>query len=223
MLAGAVLTRSERKKTEILAAARGVFLREGYSAAGMEVVARMAGVSTATLYAYFPSKAKLFEIVVHDAVGRMAEPVRESLAAKGDARARLTGLALAYAEVMSRPATRAMFRMVAGERPRFGPMADSVLRGAAQDLSNAAVRVIEDLVETGELKADQPAWAAAQLLGMLDHATLVLGLTAGDEAPPPRPLTDICADAVETFLARYGVKTPLPKGEGGAHAEGVGG
>ena len=35
MLIGAVLNRSERKKTEILAAARGVFLREGYSAAGM--------------------------------------------------------------------------------------------------------------------------------------------------------------------------------------------
>jgi hypothetical protein len=29
MLAGAVLNRSERKKTEILTAARGVFLREG--------------------------------------------------------------------------------------------------------------------------------------------------------------------------------------------------
>jgi AcrR family transcriptional regulator len=78
MLVDAVLNRSERKKTEILTAARGVFLREGYAAAGMEVVARMAGVSTATLYAYFPSKAKLFEIIVHDAVGRMAAPVREA-------------------------------------------------------------------------------------------------------------------------------------------------
>ena len=38
MLIGATLNRSERKKTEILAAARGVFLREGYSAAGMLVL-----------------------------------------------------------------------------------------------------------------------------------------------------------------------------------------
>lgn len=206
MLAGAVLTRSERKKTEIITAARGVFLREGYSAAGMEAVARMAGVSTATLYAHFPSKAKLFEMVVHDAAGRMAEPVRESLAPQGDARARLTRLALAYAGVMSRPATRAMFRMVAGERPRFGAVTDPVLQGAHQELRRAAVQVIEDLVETGELTTNHPTWAAGQLLGMLDDATLVLGLTAGDEAQPPRPLADICADAVETFLARYGTR-----------------
>lgn len=213
MLASAVLTRSERKKTEILTAARGVFLREGYSAAGMEAVAREAGMSTATLYAHFPSKAKLFELVVQAAMGRMAEPVRESLDAKGDARARLTSLARAYAGVMARPATRAMLRMAAGERARFGPVTDPALRDTHQELGRAATRVIEDLIGTGELAADHPAWAAAQLLGMLDHATLVLGLTTGDEAQPPRPLADICADAVETFLARYGVKLPLPEGE----------
>lgn len=213
MLAEAVLNRSERKKTEILAAASGVFLREGYSAAGMEVVARMAGVSTATLYAYFPSKAKLFEIIVLDAVRHMAGPVRDSVQAKGDARARLTSLALAYATLMSRPATRAMFRMVAGERRRFGAVADHVLRGAQQDLGGAAIQVIETLTEAGELAVDHPARAAGQLLGMLEHATLVLGLTAGDEAQPARPLTEICADAVETFLARYGDPKPSPGGE----------
>jgi len=206
MLIDAVPTRSQRKKTAILSAARGVFLREGYSAAGMEVVARMAGVSTATLYAYFPSKAKLFEIVVDDAVQHMAQPVRESIRAEGDARARLTDLALAYATLMSRPATRAMFRMVAGERRRFEDVADLVRRGAHQQLGGAAIQVIEHLIETGELAADRPAQAAGQLLGMLDHATLTLGLTAGDEAQPTRPLADICADAVETFLARYGTR-----------------
>jgi AcrR family transcriptional regulator len=207
MLIGAVLNRSERKKTEILAAARGVFLREGYSAAGMETVARMAGVSTATLYAYFPSKAKLFEIIVHEAVQNMAEPVRASVRTKGDARARLTGLALAYATFLSLPATRAIFRMVTSERRRFEAVADHVLQGAHQALGGTAIQVIEELVASGELTVDRPAWAAGQLLGMLDHATLVLGLAAGDDARPVRPLRDICQDAVETFLARYGARS----------------
>jgi AcrR family transcriptional regulator len=207
MLIGAVLNRSERKKTEILAAARGVFLREGYSAAGMEAVARMAGVSTATLYAYFPSKAKLFEIIVHDAVQHMAEPVRASARTKGDARARLISLALAYATFMSQPATRAIFRMVASERRRFEAVADHVRRSAHQALGGTAIELIEDLVASGELTVDRPAWAAGQLLGMLDHATLVLGLTAGDEARPVRPLRDIAEEAVETFLARYGARS----------------
>jgi AcrR family transcriptional regulator len=206
MLISAGLNRSERKKTEILTAARGVFLRQGYPDTGMEVVARMAGVSTATLYAYFPSKATLFEVVVGDAVRDMAEPVQGSLRAGGDARARLTAFALAYAAFMAQPATRAMFRMVTSERRRFEALADDFLSGARQTLGGAAIKLIEDLVASGDLKVDASSWAAGQLLGMLDHPTLTLGLCAGDEAQAERPLADLCADAVETFLARYGAK-----------------
>lgn len=43
-------------------------------------------------------------------------------------------------------------------------------------------------------------------MGMLDHVTLVLGLSAGDEVQPRRPLKVIAEDAVETFLARYGAR-----------------
>ena len=53
-------TRTERKRSLILLAAKDAFAREGYSQTGMEQVARDAGVSTATLYAHFPSKAELF-------------------------------------------------------------------------------------------------------------------------------------------------------------------
>ena len=203
MLTGAGLNRSERKKTEILTAARGVFLQQGYADAGMEVVARLAGVSTATLYAYFPSKAKLFDVVVRDLVAHMAQSVRESVRTRGDARTRLTALAQAYAAFTCRPSTRAIFRMVTTERKRFEAVADHLLDSARRELGGAAIAVIQDLVATGELAVDHPARAGGQLLGMLDHPTLVLGLFAGDEAQPSRPLTDICTDAVETFLARY--------------------
>ena len=43
----------------------------------MEFVARAAGVSTATLYAYFPSKADLFKAIVMETIRDAAAPVRE--------------------------------------------------------------------------------------------------------------------------------------------------
>jgi AcrR family transcriptional regulator len=189
---------------EILTAARGVFLREGYAAAGMEVVARAAGVSTATLYAYFPSKAKLFEIIVlDDGQRRMAEPVREAFGQGRRPRPPdQPGPGLRRLHVAPRDPGDVPDGH--GERRRFEAVAEYFLQRARDELGGAAISVIEDLVATGELAIDKPAWAAGQLLGMLDHATLVLGLTAGDEAQPPAPLEDICADAVETFLARYG-------------------
>jgi hypothetical protein len=99
-----------------------------------------------------------------------------------------------------------MFRMVTAERRRFEDVAEYFLQSARDELGGAAISVINDLVRTGELKVEKPSWAAGQLMGMLDHVTLVLGLSAGDEVQPRRPIKAIAEDAVETFLARYGAR-----------------
>ncbi|AAK22903.1 TetR/AcrR family transcriptional regulator [Caulobacter vibrioides] len=206
MLVGAGLKRSGHKREEILGSARAHFLREGYADTGMEAIARAAGISTATLYAYFPSKAHLFRTIVMETVSGIAAPVREAVRVKGHARARLIALSTAYATFFSRPDTRAMFRMATTERRRFPEVADYFLQSARDELGGAAIAVINDLVKTGELKVDKPSWAAGQLLGMLDHVTLVLGLAAGDDVQSRRSVRSIADDAVETFLARYGAR-----------------
>lgn len=210
MLMGAGLKRAEHKRSEILIAARACFLREGYSDAGMEVVARAASVSTATLYAYFPGKADLFKVVILETVRDIAAPVRESVRTRGDARTRLLAFANAYAAFFARPLTRAVFRLITAERRRFETEAEYFLQSARDELGGAAISVIQDLVATGEIVVTKPSWAAGQLMGMIDHVTLVLGLSAGDEAETRRPLEDIAADAVETFMARYAVKSDSP-------------
>jgi AcrR family transcriptional regulator len=207
MLVGAGLKRSSLKREEILASARALFLRTGYSDAGMEVVARTAGVSTATLYAYFPSKADLFKAIVMETVTDVAAPVREAARIKGDARTRLNALAAAYAGFFARPDVRGLFRMVTAERRRFEDVAEYFLQSARDELGGAMLAVINDLIRAGELEVDKPSWAAGQLMGMMDHVTLVLGLSAGDDVQPRRPVQNIAEDAVETFLARYGAKT----------------
>jgi AcrR family transcriptional regulator len=196
-------TRSERKRRDILKAGQSVFLREGYSGAGMEVVAREAAVSTATLYAHFPSKGDLFVAVVESAVASLASDIEDTLDTTGDARARLMAFSLAYARFYTDPLSRAVFRLVTGERRRFSELADHIRSRSRHALGGNAITLIGQLVEEGQLKVEKPAWAAGQLLGMLEHVTLIFGLVAGDEAVPRRPLEDICADAVETFLARY--------------------
>jgi len=206
MLIGAGLKRSGHKREEILASARALFLKEGYADTGMEVVARAAGVSTATLYAYFPSKADLFKAIVLETVTSVGAPVREAVRIKGDARTRLNALAIAYATFLSRADTRAMFRMVTSERRRFEDVAEYFLQSARDELGGATISVINDLTRTGELKVEKASWAAGQLMGMLDHVTLVLGLSAGDDILSRRPVKALAEDAVETFLARYGVK-----------------
>lgn len=198
-------SRSDRKRREILAAACNLFTREGYANTGMEMVARDAGVSTATLYAHFPSKADLFKVVVEQTVAEIGGDVRKTAEMSGDARTRLTAFAKAYAEFYVEPTPRAIFRVVAAERRRFGETADRVEERCRKDLGGTAIKIISDLAAIGALKVEKPSWAAGQLLGMIEHATLTYGLVAGDIAPR-RPLQEMCEDAVTTFMARYAVR-----------------
>lgn len=206
MASALVGTRSERKRGHILVAAKDIFAREGFSQAGMEHVARQAGVSTATLYAHFPSKAELFRVVVEDTIDDLAGAIPASTTVAGDARSRLTAFATAYAVFYSDPTSRALFRMVIAERRRFPELAEHFRTRGRNEFGGTAVGLVRELVAAGELVADKPSRAAGQLQGMIEHTTLLFGLIEGDDALPSRTAEEIAADAVETFLARYGAR-----------------
>lgn len=202
-------TRSERKRSHILVAAKDIFAREGFSQAGMELVARNAGVSTATLYAHFPSKAELFRVVVEDTIADLAGAIPASTATSGDARTRLTAFATAYATFYSDPTSRALFRMVIAERRRFPELAEHFRTRGRNEFGGTAVTLIRELVAEGALTVEKASRAAGQLQGMLEHTTLLYGLIEGDEALPSRSPAEIAADAVETFLARYAARAQV--------------
>jgi AcrR family transcriptional regulator len=205
MTATSGATRTERKRSLILLAAKDAFAREGYSQAGMEQVARDAGVSTATLYAHFPSKAELFRVVVEAVIDDHAEAVKRSALATGGPRERLDAFATAYAIFYCDPTSRALFRMVTAEHRRFPAIGRHFRDRGRAELGGVAVGLIRDLAAEGALKVDKPSRAAGQLQGMIEHATLLLGLIEGDDVQPSRSPAEIASDAVETFLARYGV------------------
>src|ERR1700735_4974236 len=60
----AAVTAPTGKAESILAAPQRTFLASGFGAASMDAIAREAGASKATLYAYFASKEELFGAVV---------------------------------------------------------------------------------------------------------------------------------------------------------------
>lgn len=172
----------------------------------MEQVARDAGVSTATLYAHFPGKADLFRVVVEDNIADIAGQVRQTADGTGDAGTRLRAFGNAYAAFYCEPTARATFRMVIAERRRFPDLADHFQDRGRSELGGTLIQIITGLAASGEIAIDKPSWAAGQLQGMIEHATLILGMMAGDEVRPRRALDDLVADAVETFLARYEVR-----------------
>ena len=111
---------ADQKRRDVLLAAKRRFLEDGYSATGMEAVARDAGVSTATLYSFFPGKGALFGAVVDATSLRFAEMVQTRIGGLKDGRSRLQAFARVYAEFMADPFVRSVFRLLAAEGRRFG-------------------------------------------------------------------------------------------------------
>jgi AcrR family transcriptional regulator len=65
------------KRQAILAAARRVFGRDGYTGAGIETIAAEAGVSTRTIYNHFDSKQHLFTALIHDSSTQVVQALRD--------------------------------------------------------------------------------------------------------------------------------------------------
>ena len=104
-------------RTTILEAATDLFLEFGYDRTSLTRVADRAGVSRATLFKQFPTKAELFEATVLAAGDTShSEPLEPP---SGDFLAGLVGLGMAYAELLSRPRTADLIRAVIAESARF--------------------------------------------------------------------------------------------------------
>jgi AcrR family transcriptional regulator len=193
------------RRDGIVQAARRAFMIGGYAATRVEPIAREAGVSTATLYAMFPSKSDLFAVVIDDAADDFARHMKRVRATAGPARKQLTEFMTAYAEFMGDPFVRSVFRLVMAERPRFRDVALHFFERGRSDFGAPLIRALVDLDLAGELKVAKPSWAAGQLMGMVEHPVFFMPLVTGDEVKAERSLEQIVADCVETFLARYGV------------------
>jgi AcrR family transcriptional regulator len=171
--------RKAATRERIAAAALAQVGSGGYASASVQAVAARAGVAVGTVYRHFPSKAELFADVfrraserelgvvveVTEADGRQA---RERVAAAVEAfcRRALAAPVLAYA-LLAEPVDPAVER----ERLRLR-------RGYRE----AFARVLDDGVETGELRPHDTATVAAALVGALGEA-LVGPLSSSRRGP----------------------------------------
>jgi len=156
-----------RKATQVLEAAKNVFLRDGYSGASMDTVSREAGVSKATLYAHFSSKDKLFAAVIASECERHVRMLEQVEAEKLPIREALIRFGTNFVDFLQRPEVIAIHRQIIAEAPRFPELGRAfyaagptvVLRILADFLQRAAAR--------GEIKIVDPELAAQLFISLV--------------------------------------------------------
>lgn len=84
------------RRAQLLAAARTVFVVQGFHATSMDDIADGAGVSKPVLYQHFPSKLALYQALLQDSADEMVRGVEAAIAASEDNAERVEKAVAAY-------------------------------------------------------------------------------------------------------------------------------
>lgn len=196
--------RRGRKFEQVLEGARDVFLSEGFEGAGVDEIARRAGVSKATLYSYFPDKRLLFFEVAKRECLRLAEDAMQLMAADKPVRDMLEVAAQRMVDFFNSDISMSVFRVCVAESERFPELAQEFYRSGPA-LGRARLKeFLECAAARGELRVDDAEMAADQFAELCksriftDRIFGIRGKFSDNE------LAMIAGEAVETFMARYG-------------------
>jgi len=158
-------------RQRLLDAACEAFREEGYKVSIDRLAAR-AHVARQTVYNHFPSKDALFAEVVRHAI----QSVLVTLDRGGDVRATLLAFSEAYREKILSSDGIAIFRTLTAEAPRFPALAKQFFRQGPQTTRKRLAEYLARAMEEGQLRRDDPDFAAEMLAAMLGDFDRLRGL-----------------------------------------------
>jgi AcrR family transcriptional regulator len=212
------LSRGGRKHEVILAAARDLFLQNGYLGVSMDEVVAKARVSKQTLYKHFGDKSSLFlEVLLGDMaaadaqVAALAEVVPDSDNLQED----LTAFARAYIVSVMRPHLMRIRRVVIAEAERFPDLAEAWYRNGPERAYATFTQWFTRLHERGLLRTPDPGLAAQHFNWLVLSIPLneAMSRPIADSPADPRDLHRYADEGVRVFLAAYRTSAPghLPR------------
>jgi TetR/AcrR family transcriptional repressor of mexJK operon len=196
--------RRGRKFDQVLDGARKIFLRDGFERAPVDDIAREAGVSKATIYAYFPDKQLLFREVARRECYRQTEAAEALMLGDLSPEAALSVAAERIIAFLMSEFGQRMFRIVVGEGQRFPGLGREFHDCGPGLIHDRLVRRLGAYVASGQLVIDDLDLAAdqfAQLCKVGIYERLIFSLS---ETVSPDEVDRIVRGAVDMFMARYG-------------------
>ena len=154
----------------IYEASRHEFAGNGYAATSMEAVARLAGVSTKTLYRLIPNKAALFEGMVSDRLDRFLSEFNLRAVDHTDIAEALHAALMSCADLMLDEDVIALQRMILQETGKFSDLAGTFYKNGIRRTVAALADWLRAQQARGLIVLDDADEAAGMLIGMLSSA-----------------------------------------------------
>lgn len=189
------------KRAEITGAATRLFLDAGYDRTSLAKVADAAGVSKATLFKQFPTKAALFDAIVTEAWSE--DDATFTNPPTGDVVAGLTAIGLQYAALLVRPTMVALFRIVIAELPRFPELGRAHFERGKMPYFDSVRHYLDAECAAGTVDMADSELATTQFLGMVSNFVFWPKMLLTDWTPSQDSIAHTVAEAALTMHARY--------------------
>jgi len=205
MNATAQKVRKGRKYDQVLEGARSVFMADGFEGASVDEIARVAAVSKATLYSYFPDKRLLFMEVASAECARQSSEALDNIDMAAPPHVVLSQAGHHFLRFITSTFGLQIFRICVAESDRFPEIGQQFYASGPAVMRQEMAEYFKVAEARGELKIDDYVLAADQF-GELCKADLWPRLIFGvSKSVSDAEIDRVVAGAVQTFIARYGV------------------
>ncbi len=191
------------KRRQVVDAAQQLFLAHGYGAVSMDAVARTAGVSKATLYAYFASKDQLFATIVRER--GVSASVDESLFPEQVVGLRVTleRIGQNVLRFMLRDRTLAFYRIALAESARFPELGRAFHASGPQCFLERVSAWLSLQQAAGLMRPADVRVATEQFMALLRSGVFLRASLAVPPAPTDAEIDATVAAAVDTWLRAF--------------------
>jgi len=196
------------KREQILAGAERVFLKQGFDAASMDAIARMAGVSKGTLYVYFKNKKDLFKTLILERRRSTAENLLDFQNSSEPPEIVLLDFARRLMDKVVDPKQVSLIRTVVGAVDTFPELGQTFFAAGPEFGAIRLAAYLDGQVARGRLHCDDTREAAWHFMALCFHPTVTGSIYFGLPSPPRAELEQRCQSALRVFLAAYGKPQP---------------
>lgn len=190
-----------RKESQVVAAAREEFLRQGFAKTSMEAIARAANVSKATLYAYFPSKEALFSYLIENEC-EMKRMLFTPPPLECGVEAALGALGMRFVAHFLTKNETTFFQTVSSERARFPELCRLFFNTGQKQAVDFVAAFLEQCRDRGALSFDDAQLAANQFLNLV-LCDLPIRVALGLDLPNEDEAQRVMKAGVSTFLKAF--------------------
>lgn len=201
-------TLDSAKRMQILDGARRCFLAQGFDGSSMNDIVKAAGVSKGTVYAYFPSKERLFEALVFHDRRRQAEEMMAIEFSGRHIEDVLTEIGLRIVRLVTTPESISWARTVVAIGEKFPDVGRAFFEAGPAYSVKKVTHYLETKIADGTLRAVDPELAAMQFIELVGCCQIKPRLFGSRGVFKDRPMEETVAAAVDLFLGGLRAKNP---------------